>query len=330
MTSWPLWSPRVAVMIDEMAVLDLPHSTGGLEAALRRGDFALTAETSPPDSTDPAEVLQRVRALKGLADAVNVTDGAGARTTMASLAATALMARDGIEPVLQFTMRDRNRLALQADLLGASALGIANILCLHGDDVVGGDQPDAKPVFDLETGDFIAMVREMSEPGRLPSGREIDSPPKLFLGAADTPIDPEPGWRPTSLLRKIDAGSQFVQTQLCFDIDVVRRYAARLEDAGLMDRVYLLIGFGPLASARSARWMRDNLRGVIVPDHIIDRLEKAEDQKAEGIRICAELIEQLQEVGGVSGAHMMAPGNIESIPRAVQEAGVRRKGRYSA
>ncbi len=308
----------------------LPPVETRLVRTLLNGAFAVTAEITPPVSGSPEALLQMAEPLRGWVDAVNVTDGPRGRVHMSSLAAAAILVVHGIEPVLQFTCRDRNRNALQSDLLGASALGIRNVLILRGDDPDPNEVPPPKPVFDVDSRELIHLAAKMRDGSALPSGREIISPPRFFIGAADTPVDPEPGWRPTALRRKVEAGCQFVQTQLCFDIDVVRRYAARLEDAGLMDRVYLLIGFGPLASARSARWMRDNLYGVIVPDHVIDRLDRAEDQKAEGIRICAELIEQLQEVDGVSGAHMMAPGNIESIPRAVQESGVRRKGRNSA
>ena len=308
----------------------LPPVETRLVRTLLNGAFAVTAEITPPVSGSPEALLQMAEPLRGWVDAVNVTDGPRGRVHMSSLAAAAILVVHGIEPVLQFTCRDRNRNALQSDLLGASALGIRNVLILRGDEPDPNEVPPPKPVFDVDSRELIHLAAKMRDGSALPSGREIISPPRFFIGAADTPVDPEPGWRPTALRRKVEAGCQFVQTQLCFDIDVVRRYAARLEDAGLMDRVYLLIGFGPLASARSARWMRDNLYGVIVPDHVINRLDRAEDQKAEGIRICAELIEQLQEVNGVSGAHMMAPGNIASIPRAVQESGVRRKGRYSA
>ncbi len=308
----------------------LPPVETRLVRTLLNGAFAITAEITPPVSGAPEALLEMVEPLRGWVDAVNVTDGPRGRVHMSSLAAAAILADHGIDPVLQFTCRDRNRIALQSDLLGASALGVRNILVLRGDEPDPNEVPPPKPVFDLDSRNLIHLAAKMRDGSALPSGREIISPPRFFIGAADTPTDPAPGWRPTSLQRKVEAGAQFVQTQLCFDIDVVRRYAARLEDTGLTDRVYLLIGLGPPASARSARWMRDNLHGVIVPDHIIGRLEKAGDPRGEGIRICAELIEQLQQIDGVSGAHLMAPGNIESIPRAVQESRLGRQGRHSA
>jgi methylenetetrahydrofolate reductase (NADPH) len=291
-----------------------------LVRALLAGEFAVTAEIVPPLSGDPAALLAKAQPLRGVVDAVNVTDGAGARSHMSSLVAAGLMAREGIEPVLQVTCRDRNRIALQSDVLGAGALGIHNILVLGGDDPKAGDQPDAKPVFDLDTRGLIAMLREMSEDGKIPSGRTIDAPPRLFLGAADSPIDPPPDWRPDRLAEKADAGARFVQTQFCYDVDVVRRYIGRLGEAGLTDRLFILLGTGPIASARSARWMRENLWGVIIPDTMIERLEGATDEKAEGRRICVEFIEQVREIDGVCGVHVMAIRQDEAIPGILADA----------
>ncbi len=313
-----------------MTSTPLPPVETRLVRTLLNGAFAVTAEITPPVSGAPEALLEMAEPLRGWVDAVNVTDGPRARVHMSSLAAASILVAHGIDPILQFTCRDRNRIALQSDLLGASALGIRNILVLRGDAPDPNEVPPLKTVFDLDSRDLIHLAAKMRDGSALPSGREIISSPRYFIGAADTPIDPKPGWRPTSLQRKVEAGAQFVQTQLCFDIDVVRRYAARLEETGVTDRVYLLIGLGPLASARSARWMRENLYGVIVPDNVVDRLEQADDPRAEGVRICAELIGQLQEIDGVSGAHLMAPGNIKSIPLAIQESGLRQQARYSA
>ncbi len=293
-----------------------------LVRTLLNGDFAVTAEITPPASCDAMQLLDKAEPLRGWVDAVNVTDGASARVAMSSLAAAALLVRNGIEPVLQFTCRDRNRIALQSDLLGAAALNIHNILILRGDDPTAGDQPGAKPVFDMESRDLISATSRMRDDGVMPSGRPLDPAPKFFVGAADTPIDPPEDWWPEGLDGKAKAGAQFVQTQLCYDIDVVRRYIARLRDLGLTDRLFILIGIGPLASGRSARWMRDNLWGVVMPDAVIDRLDKAVDAKREGIRICAELLQQLSEIPGVSGAHLMAPLHMEGIPAALEESGI--------
>ena len=298
-----------------------PRSSGGLEAVLRRGDFALTAETSPPDSADPARVLARGRLLKGLADAVNVTDGAGAQAHMSALACAAILAADGIEPVLQFTVRDRNRLALQGDLLGAAALGIANILCLYGDDPTAGDQPDAKGVYDLDTNGLLNTARLMSQ-GAFPGGRAITPPPVLLIGAADAPRALDETWKPDGLHGKIDAGAVFFQTQYCFDMPVLRRYMARLGDEGITERAYFLIGIGPIASAKSARWMNEKLFGVHVPEALVARLDGARDQAAEGRAICAELLEELQTIEGVSGAHLMAPRQEASVARVIEDSAV--------
>ena len=294
---------------------------GKLEATLRHGDFAVTAETSPPDSADPARVLERAGMLKGLADAVNVTDGAGARAHMSALACAAILARDGIEPVLQFTVRDRNRLALQGDLLGAAALGVPNILCLYGDDPSAGDQPDAKGVYDLDTRDLLSTARCMNQ-GAFPGGRAISPAPGLFIGAADAPRPLDENWKPDGIVAKIDAGANFFQTQYCFDMAVLRRYMARLVDEGITERAYYLIGIGPLTSAKSARWMNDKLFGVHVPESLIARLDGAEDQRAEGRAICAELLAELRDIDGVSGAHLMAPAGEASIARVIEDSGV--------
>ena len=296
---------------------DLPVESR-LGRTLLNGDFAVTAEITPPASCDAKQLLDKAEPLRGWVDAVNVTDGASARVAMSSLAA-ALLVRNGIEPVLQFTCRDRNRIALQSDHLGAAALGIHNILILRGDDRTQGDQPDAKPVFDMESRDLINAASRMRDDGVMPSGRPIDPAPKFFIGAADTPIDPPEDWWPEGLDGKAKAGAQFVQTQLCYDIEVVRRYIARLKDLGLTDRLFILIGIGPLASAR---WMRDNLWGVVMPEAIIDRLDGAVDAKREGVWICAELLEQLAEIPGVSGAHLMSPLHTDDIPAALEDSGV--------
>ncbi len=303
----------------------LSHETAaesGFARTLLNGEFAITAELVPPASGAPDELLESAEPFRGLVDALNVTDGPRAMVHMSALAGAAILDRAGIEPILQFTCRDRNRIALQADLLGASAVGVRNVLILRGDEPDPAEIPPPKPVFDVDSRDLIQLAAKMRAGEALASGREIATPPRLFIGAADTPVDPEPGWRPTGLTRKIEAGAGFVQTQLCWDIDVVRRYARALEEAGITDRAFLLIGIGPIASARSARWMRDNLWGVQIPDPIIDRLERAADPKAEGIAICAELIRELAGVRGVSGVHLMAPVGLSAIPPAIRESGV--------
>ena len=305
-----------------MTLRTYPEGGGQLERVLDAGAFAVTAEVTPPLSSDRGELLAHALPLKDLADAVNVTDGVRARAHMASVAAAAILAEAGIEPVLQLITRDRNRIALQGLLLGAAALGIRNVLCLTGDPPTAGDQPMAKPVFDLTSPELIATAAAMRDYGTIPSGREIATAPRLFIGATDTPLDPPADWKPDRLEAKVKAGADFVQTQLCFDVDVVRRYSARLEDAGVSREVRMLIGIGPLGSARAPRWMRENLPGAVVPEAVVRRMEGAADAKREGRRICVELMQELQEIPGVAGVHLMAPRNEAEVPRAIEESGV--------
>ena len=291
-----------------------------LQVRLRSGQFVVTAEITPPVSTDPAEFLRRAMPLKGLATAVNVTDGAGAKVHLSSLATAHFLVQSGIEPIFQMTCRDRNRLALQGDILGAVSLGIRNILALAGDDPKKGDQPEAKPVYDVDSRGLLAMANAMRSEGKLPSGTPIDGKVPLVLGAADLPVDPQPGWEPKGLRAKIEAGADFVQTQFCMDTAVVRRYAARLLDCNV--RIPVLIGVAPIPSARSGRWMKEKLFGTIIPDSFIERLEKAADPKAEGRKICVEVLRELAQIPGIAGAHVMAPMNFSEIPMVIAESGV--------
>lgn len=295
-----------------------------LQQQLQSGLFVVTTELSPPLSTDPADFIARALPLKGLATAVNVTDGAGAKAHMSALVASHFLVKNGIEPIFQMTCRDRNRIALQSDLLGAMALGVRNILVLKGDDPKAGDQPDAKPVFDLESAALLATAHTMRASKVLPTGTAIKGEVLLFLGVADMPIDPAPGWLPKSLLAKADAGADFTQTQFCMDMKVARRYAARLLDLGLAQRLPMLIGVCPIPSAKSARWMREKLFGTLIADEIIARLEQAADPKQEGKKICIEILQELASIPGVAGAHIMAPVNPSVVPEVIAESGVTR------
>ena len=299
-----------------------------LQSRLRAGEFVVTAEITPPVSTDPAEFLKRALPLKGFVTAVNVTDGAGAKVHLSSLAAAHFLVQSGIEPIFQMTCRDRNRLALQGDILGAASFGIHNILILGGDDPKVGDQPEAKAVHDLDSRGLLAMAHAMRSQHKLPSGTEIQGKLDLFLGVADIPTDPEPGWQPKGLQAKAAAGGDFVQTQFCMDVEVVRRYASRLRESGVT--LPILIGIAPIPSAKSARWMREKLFGTRIPDAIVERLEKAADPKEEGSKICIELLQELSEIPGIAGAHVMAPMNFAEIPVAIEESGVLRRKRKVA
>ena len=291
-----------------------------LQQRISDGKFVITAEIVPPLSASRDALLGEARMLADRVDAINVTDAAAGRTTMSSFAAAAILAANGFEPILQVTCRDRNRIALAGDLLGAAAQGIENLLLLRGDDPKGGDQPDATPVFDFETADLMKMAREMRDDGVLPSGRTIESPPRFFIAGADVPRVPDEKWSPEPLRRKIEGGAGFFQTQFCFDLDVARQYFERLGSEGITEQAGFIIGVGPIRSAKSARWMNENLFGVHVPDATIERLEGAEDQAAEGRAICVELIQGLREMPGPAGAHLMAPAQGTKAIAQVLEA----------
>jgi methylenetetrahydrofolate reductase (NADH) len=290
---------------------------GEFAGRLAAGRFTITAEVVPPVSTDPADLLARAAPLKGRAAAVNVTDGAGAKAHLSSLAAAHILLQSGIEPILQMTGRDRNRLALQNDLLGALALGVRNVLIISGDDPKTGDQPDSKPVFDLDSKGLLRVARDLGAERRLPSGTFVRGPTTLCLGAAAVPVDPRADWSPADLVAKADAGAAFVQTQFCMDMAVARRWIAALRRHGLTERLKVLIGIAPIPSARSARWMRTRLFGTIIPDAIIARLEAAPDPRREGVRICVELLHELAEIPGVAGAHIMAPQSPMAIAEVI-------------
>jgi methylenetetrahydrofolate reductase (NADPH) len=293
-----------------------------LQDKLRAKRFVITAEVTPPVTADRNEFLAKALPLKGLADAVNITDGAGARPHLGAMTAAAMLVAVGIEPILQFTCRDRNRIALQSDLLSAAASGVHNLLMLRGDDPSAGDQPDAMPVFDLDPRTLLETARRLRDSGELPSGRKIGGRADFFLGGADNPIDPPPGWQPKGLQAKIDAGAQFVQTQFCMDAGLVRRYMARLAEHGLTGRMSMLIGIAPLRSAKSARWIKEKLFGAIIPDAVVARMESALDPLAEGRRICLDLVHELADVPHVAGVHIMAPGNDAAVPEIITAARV--------
>jgi methylenetetrahydrofolate reductase (NADPH) len=297
-------------------------SSSALQSRLAGGDFIVTAEVSPPVATDPADFVAKALPLKGLATAVNVTDGAGAKAHMSTIAAAHFLLQAGVEPIMQMACRDRNRIALESDLLGALALGIGNFLVLTGDDPKAGDQPDAKPVFDFNSTNLLQMAQRMRAEKKLPPGTDIKGEINFAIGATDVPVDPPADWNPKSLLAKLDAGADFIQTQFCMDIEVVKRYGRRLVELGIAPRLGFLIGLCPIPSARSAIWMKEKLFGTNIPDAIIQRLEKAPDARAEGRKICIELMQAMVEVPGIAGVHIMAPVNPSAIPGVIEESGV--------
>lgn len=293
-----------------------------LERVLRAGRFAVTAESNPPDSADPEDVYQAAQPLGEVVDAINATDASGANCHMSSVGISALLTRAGYSAVYQISCRDRNRIAIQGDVLGAAAMGISNVLCLTGDGVGVGDQPGAKPVFDVDSLSLLRIIRMMRDQGRFLSGRKIKRPPNLFLGAAENPCIPPLEWRADRLAKKVEAGADFIQTNYIYDIQVFEAFMSRVRDMGLDRKVFILAGVGPLASARAARWMRSNVPGIHIPDFMISRMEQAENPGLEGKKICIELIQQIKEIAGVSGVHVMAYRREHLVSDIIRESGV--------
>ena len=303
--------------------LEPGHSSPGrIEKLLRAGEFTVTAELSPPDSSDPEEVFEKARIFDGTVDAINATDGSGANCHMSSVAVCAILRRANYSAIMQVSCRDRNRIAIQGDVLGAAAIGVASILCLTGDGVQAGDHPQAKPVFDLESITLLSMLRKMRDESRFQSGRKITHPPRVFLGAAANPFRPPLDFRPIRLAKKIEAGAQFIQTQYCFDVERLKQFMARVCDMGLHKKAFILVGVGPLASARAAEWIRQHVPGVHIPDSIVGRLAGSTNQKQEGKKICIEMIQQVREITGVSGVHVMAYRQEELVAEIIQESRV--------
>jgi methylenetetrahydrofolate reductase (NADH) len=295
-----------------------------LERILRSGGFAVTAELNPPDSANPHEVFEAALVLSEVCDAINATDASGANCHMSSVAICALLTRAGYEPVYQISCRDRNRIAIQGDVLGAAAMGVKNVLCLTGDDVSAGDHPEAKRVFDLDSIQLLKMIRCMRDNGMFLSGRKITTPPRLFLGAACNPFVPPYEWRAVRMAKKIEAGANFIQTQYCFDLPRFRQFMQQVRDMGIDQSVCILVGIGPLRSDKAAEYMRTKVPGVVIPDEIVERLRKTPKsmQREEGKRICVEIIQQVKEIRGVAGVHVMAYRQEELVAEIIQEAGL--------
>lgn len=285
-----------------------PDSIVRLEEAFRSGLPVVTCEIASGDGAGPDDVVRRARLVRDHVDAVNVPDNTAGVVHMSALAAAVILTREGVDPIMHVTCRDRNRLALQSDLVGASALGIRNILCLTGDHMVHGDHPNAKPVFDLDSMQLLGLVNTLRR-GRYLSGREIKPAPDLFPGAAENPFAPPYDFRPLRLMKKVEAGARFIQTQITYNVGRFAAFMERVRELGLDRRVPILAGVAPLRSARAARHMQERVPGMEVPDAVVRRMEQAGPERArreeEGIRICVEIIEQLREVKGLAGFHLM-------------------------
>ncbi|MFQ6128496.1 MAG: methylenetetrahydrofolate reductase [Thermoplasmata archaeon] len=293
-----------------------------LERLLEAGKFVVTSEIGPPKSADGNVILKKAKLVRDVADAVNITDNQTAIVRLSSIAAAAILLQEGIEPVVQMTVRDRNRIAIQSDMLGAAALGAKNVLCLSGDHQKFGNHPDSKNVFDIDSMHLIRMLKDMRDEKKFQCGEEMDVEPKLFLGAAANPFADPFEFRVQRLAKKIDAGADFIQTQGIYDIDRFERWLEEARDLGLTEKVHILGGVIPLKSAGAARYIKNKVAGMIVPDEIIDRMKKASDPKREGIRIAVETVEQLRSMKGVHGVHIMAIEWEEKVREIAEAAGL--------
>ena len=305
-----------------------------LEKILRAGKFAATAELGPPKNADAEVIRKKAAQLKGVADGVNITDNQTAIVRMSSIAAAALSAQNGVEPIMQMTCRDRNRLAMQADMLGAYALGIRNLLCLSGDHQQFGNHPMAKNVYDMDSMTLIQMVKALRDGPKFQGGEEIKGVnPRFFIGAAENPFADPFEFRPYRLAKKAQAGADFIQTQLIYNVPKFREFMKRVVDLGVHEKVYILAGVGPIKTAGAAKYMRDQVPGMDVPTEIVERMEavgkgiedkkeKAAAAREEGIKICVELIQQMREIPGVAGVHIMAIEWEEAVRPILERAGL--------
>ncbi len=285
--------------------------------ALKTRDFVVTAHVNMSRAPDAGSLIRQGNTLREAVDAVQITDNPGAEVHMSGLAASALLLAEGIDPILHMTCRDRNRIALQSDLIGAAALGVTSVLLMRGDRAPDHMKPKVRGVFDTRPQELMAFARQLKD------ARDVPLVTDFLIGATATIFDPDETFTPVNLARKCDAGANFVQTQLCFDMDVVRNYMRRMVAARLTRRLSFVMTLSPLPSAEVARWVRDNVRGALVPPSIIERLEQAADSEREGIEICAEMLEELATIPGVSGVSLLSLGSLEAIPATVDASGVR-------
>ena len=309
-------------------------SGSNLEKVLRAGHFAVTGELGPPKNADGEVVRKKAAILKGYVDAANITDNQTAIVRMSSIGAGVIAWQAGLEPVMQMTCRDRNRLGMQSDLLGAYALGLRNVLCLSGDHQTFGNHPQSKNVHDIDSMQLIQMAVGLRDKSAFQCGEEIKGVnPRFFVGAAENPFGDPFEWRPYRLGKKAAAGADFIQTQLIYNVPRFKEFMKRVVDLGIHQQLYILAGVGPLKTAGAAKYMRDEVPGMDVPDEIVERMEAAgkgiEDKKAktaalkeEGIKICVELIQQMREIEGVRGIHLMAIEWEEAVPIIMERAGL--------
>ncbi len=297
-------------------------SGSNLEKILSEGKFAVTGELGPPQSADVNVIREKAKYLRGMVDSVNITDNQTAVVRMSSWAAAIIAIQEGLEPNYQMVCRDRNRLAMQADILGSYALGIRNMLCLSGDHQIFGNHPFAKKVFDIDSMQLIDMVKKMRDEGKFLNGEEITSPPRMFIGAAANPFGDPYEFRVFRLAKKIEAGADFIQTQCIYNMERFREWIKQANDMGLTEKIYILAGVTPMKGVGMARYMQKNVPGLDVPEWIIKRLQGVEKKKqaSEGIKICCEQIEEFKEMKGIAGVHVMAIEWEKRMPEIVEQA----------
>ncbi len=303
-----------------------------LERVLEEGHFAVTTECGPPRGSDAEVIRKKGELLRGSVDAINVTDNQTSVVRMASIACCAMLKEMGLEPIVQMVTRDRNRISLQSDILGAAGLGLHAILCLSGDHQTFGDDPEAKNVFDIDSIQLIELIKMMRDDGKFPSGKEIEGPPKLFIGAACNPFAEPFEIRPIRLAKKVDAGVEFIQTQCIYNLDRFEKFMDEVRKLGLHERVKILAGVTPLKSAGMAKFMKKNVAGMDIPDDVIQQLADTpkEEQSAKGIEICVESIQRLRKVEGIAGAHIMAIEWEKMVPVIAEKAGLLPRPEVSA
>ena len=295
-----------------------------LQQTLNQGRFAVTCELTPPRGVEVRGISAIADLLKGRVDAVNVNDNPNSNVRMSSLICSRLLLERGLEPIFEQTMRDRNRLALQSDLLGAAAVGIQNVLCLTGDHPSRGDHPEAHKVFDLDSTQWIAAVKRIRDEGILLNGKKITGRPKFFIGAVANPFMKTPDLHLIRLQNKIAAGADFIQTQPVFDLEAFKQWMAQVEEAGLTEQTSIIAGVAALKSFKLAEYLKDRVAGFKISDEVMDRLKSVPEaqQESEGVRICVERIKALQQIKGVKGVHILSIGNEEKIPEIIEQAGL--------
>jgi len=295
-----------------------------LEKVLTAGHFAATGELGPPKSANPHVIHEKAGYLKGITDGVNITDNQTAIVRMSSFSVAVMLLQEGMQPTMQMTCRDRNRLAIQSDMLGAAALGVQNMLCLTGDHLRFGNHPTARGVHDLDSMQLIAMVKAMRDEKKFANGEVMDVEPRFFIGAAENPFADPFDYRPYRLAKKIAAGADFIQTQLIYNVPKFKEFMRRVVDLGLDKKAYILAGVGPIKSIGMARYMQKSVPGMDVPEDVITRLKGVPKDKVkdEGIKQCADMIRELREVPGVAGVHVMAIEWEEAVHQIMEQAGL--------